>query len=281
MATHKHLKLRTLHALAIGTAFFAASASASIQYNFSASANPFSSGTEVSGHTFSGTGGGPNAQVSGWSSSGAGATLESAQIFSWNGLGVDHDGCCNNTTDDHHSTDNAGTGDDAILISFADDIELTGLSLGWWGNDYDLSVLAYTPNTAPSLTGETYGSMTSGGWEVIDHISNVEFSTNSTTGHKEASIDSNGTSSSYWIVAAYLDTSVVGQPLNWTRPSMLAEGNDYFKLTTLSGKAPRTPPSTGVPEPSTILLLGLGLLAIWHYKRGGNSRAQGEQALAC
>lgn len=282
MNTYKsHTVLRTL---IIGSAFFTATASASIQYNFTSSANSFSSGAEVSGHTFSATGSGPNAQVSGWSSSGAGATLESAQIFSWNGLGVDHDGCCNNNTDDHHSTDNAGTGDDAILISFAEDIELTGLSLGWWASDYDISVLAYTPDTTPTLVGETYSGMTSSGWEVIDHISDIQFSTNSTTGNKEASIDSNGTSSSYWIVSAYLGTGVVGQPLNWTRPRSLRGGNDYFKLSGVSGvpgQTPKPPPTTGVPEPSTILLLGLGLLAIWHYKRDNKHNHQEKQSLAC
>lgn len=238
---------KTAPAVAISALFFSSSAFATLQYDFTASANGLSSGANVSGMTFSemSGSGGPDVTVTGWSNNGTNSTLQGADLFTWSGLGVDYG------SGDGHSTDNAN-GYDSVLFSFDYDIELSSLSIGWYNNDSDMTVLAYTgaSTTPPVIAGLQYQDLSSQGWSIINHTSNVH----SAPGDTKA-INSGSTSSSYWLIGAY--NPLVGNSQGWTT------GNDFVKISALTGTS-APPPPTPVPAPMPLALLGIGLLGMMY-----------------
>jgi hypothetical protein len=58
---------------------------------------------------------------------------------------------------------------DSVQFAFSQAIKLTGLEVGWIGDDSDITVLAYTGAGSPALGGSTYGSLLSSGWTFIGH----------------------------------------------------------------------------------------------------------------
>jgi hypothetical protein len=272
----------TVATLALAIALISSPASASVQYNFTAGANSLSSGANVSGHTFSSLGSGdsgPNVTVNGWSNTVGSSNLdiESATVHTWSGLGVTNRD--ESTTSPNHSTDNSNGRYDSVLFSFASDISLDGLSIGWKYYDSDMTVLAYTGaapfDTSTKLAGLQYDELVSNGWEIIDHLSNVALDYSpSSTGDTITSFNSGGVSASYWLVGAY--NPLVGNSPGWTT------GNDYVKISALTGSTPTKHNGGGtVPEPSSLLLLALGLGSLWHFRRRGAALRQEGDVLAC
>lgn len=236
-------------AVAVSMVLCSAPASASINYSFSGSGQ-----VVYSSDTFSASGG-PDVTVTGWSNTANADTLETATVRRWSGLGV-----VNRTEDGsspQHSIDNQNN-NDMVLFSFAQEIGLTGLSIGWPPDyssyDTDMTVLAYTGSSTPTLTGgKTYGDLTAtgGGWTLVSHLANVSVASG-------ASFNLGGTiSSMYWLIGAY--NPLVGNSQGWTT------GNDYVKISGLAGSLPKKPPP-GVPEPATLALFMLGLFGM-HYMR--------------
>jgi hypothetical protein len=243
-------------ALAVSMALCSAPASASINYSF------LGGGQNVSGGTFS-TSGGPNVTVTGWANTtNAGAPgaaddkLAESNVFMWSGLGVVNSK--ENGTSPEHSTDNQNN-NDMVLFSFAQEIGLTGLSIGWPSDsssyDTDMTVMAYTGNSTPTLTGKTYADLTAtGGWSLITHVNDV-------TQASGASFNAGGAiSSMYWLIGAF--NPLVGNDPGWST------GNDYVKISGLAGSLPKIPPPPhGVPEPVTLGLFMLGLLGMSYMRR--------------
>ena len=115
------------------------------------------------------------------------------------GIGINSDG--ESTSSPDHAVDNNGARE-MVLFSFAAAIKLTEVRAGWWNTDSDISVLAYTGGSIDSqaamlgdVTNRSWSELTSNGWSLVGHYSNIETSTRN--------VNPAGVQSSFWLVGAY------------------------------------------------------------------------------
>lgn len=229
-----------------------------------------SAATWTFNNTSTNTQGGVTATASAWANTvgGGNTALESAFLTynSSSGLGVKNKDCgtspCTGSGDTNegispeHAVDNDQR-KDSILFSFAGDkVNLSSTTFGWVSQDTgyqdsDFSVYAYTGAGVGSLGGVTYtdAAMLAAGWALVGH-----YGGGSSTGSK---LITSSIYSSYWLIGA----------LNGTNDSK----KDAFKLIKVAGTTcTDNPGGTGcggggggqIPEPGTLLLMGLGLLGL-------------------
>lgn len=236
---------------------------------------------------------GGTATISGWANRNSGTSTNTTGYWRAanisrqgdSGVGINHG---NTTTDPNegtgsapgyeHAVDNDGR-TDALRFHFADGpVALSQLTLGWYGSDYDITVLRWTgAGTLPLNT--TAGSMTHwgvnantnvaidsdttvatanswSGWELVGNYAG-EYSGPSGT-DRTVAINANGATSSYWLVMAYNSAFGGGTGLGM--------GNDAFKLLSFASTTPRQ----DVSEPGALALASLGLLALLRRQRRKN-----------
>lgn len=202
--------------------------------------------------------GGATATATAWANTadgagGANTVLASAYLTpqGTSGLGIRH-ADSESTSSPQHAIDNDGR-KESILFSFSGDkVNLTSSYFGWISNDSDFSVYAYTGAGVGSVSGLTYGNLTSNGWSLVGH-SNEASQTNNNGSNKSFA---NTIFSSYWLIGAYNGAGADNKL-------------DYFKLKTVSGLTCAANPggqgcgsTSQVPEPGTLLLVGAGLLGL-------------------
>jgi hypothetical protein len=195
--------------------------------------------------------------------------FETAHLTQWGGgFGVrsQEDGSINEVPD--HAMDNDGNPDnyargeadkgdvDAIQFSFDENTSLSGVNIGWRSGDSDITVMAHDGTGDKSLVGKTFAELLSNGWSLIGHYSNLQ------VGATEA-INSANFFSSDWLITAY--TPEAGNSPGWSF------GNDFFKLSGLSGDVTSQENETPVPEPSIIALILMGLIG-WKMSNNGSRR---------
>ena len=198
--------------------------------------------------------------------------LDTAQLNRYSGgLGVTNRdayyGDSNEGGTPEHATDNNDRFD-MILFDFNDlQIALESVFVGWYSNDADISVLAYTGGGAgaPNLDGTDISSATdliNDGWEIVgnyDADANVNGDGNSATIQDSEAVGA--IHSSYWLIGAY--NPIFGTSCNPTDYCQADGLLDYFKIKDLAGTIvpDDTPnPPNEVPEPGSLLLLASALL---------------------
>ena len=182
-------------------------------------------------------------------------------VQSWGGgLGVRSGDESSNPSAPNHATDNEDDWE-VILYEFGSKIALNSVSTSYDDYDTDIIVLAYDTtaggawNLDTKLKGQTYSQLVNLGWKLIDNYQDL-------VANNSKAINAGGFSSSYWLIGA-ANTQVVGG----TNETTGAGIKDYVKLYQLAGtitttNTVHTPPPPGVPEPGSLLLLGLGSLLL-------------------
>lgn len=180
-----------------------------------------------------------NVAVTGWSNKANGnKAIAQDQIARWSGSGIGVE----NQNSPQHAVDNSGGDYDALLFSFSKVVDVSGLSIGWSQTDADVSVLAYTGATPFSGNlngfGSNWAALLGNGWSVVGNYNR--------NGTGSFGVNTADLRSQYWLVGAY--NSAFG--------GSLSQKNDNFKLKSITFEA------VNVPEPSTLLLLTMGLFGL-------------------
>lgn len=205
-----------------------------------------------------------NVTAKAYSNTGTGGALAAAYVGVYSGgLGVSNaaeiaaNGGSVNVASPDHAMDNGGTDAkyDSLLLSFGSKVALTGLTIGWWYNDSDMSIWAYTGTGSPTVTGSTYAAIAaSADWKLVNNVAGVGTSScldkaggtsvssstciNGATNFSDAA--NAKVSAQTWLVMAY-------NPMGGTS---LYSTSDYVKLLSVYG----VQPGGKVPEPSSALL---------------------------
>ena len=212
---------------------------------------------------------GVTATATGWANTvGAANTALESAFLTYNGasgLGVKNNDCgtspCTGSGDTNegiapeHAIDNDQR-KDSILFSFAGDkVNLNTTNFGWVSQDAgyqdaDYSVYAYTGLGVGSLNGLNYTdpALATAGWTLVGH-----YEGGSATGSKTIT---GNIFSSYWLIGATNGTNDAKK--------------DAFKLLSVAGGTCTGTPggrgcgggSTSVPEPGTLIMVGMGLLGL-------------------
>lgn len=154
-----------------------------------------------------------------------------------------------------HAMDNHGP-EEMILFTFDQAVQLNQLTLGFPSPGScspacgtDMTVLAYVGN---AVGGPAIGSLdsTAAGLGSASNFKKFDFTANAAGTSTGFNTGAGAVSSKFWLVGAY----------NKWLGGVLSGDNDYVKLAALGGVTGTTGGGGGVPEPSSLALVGLGLI---------------------
>lgn len=243
-------------------------ANASVSWNFKTtnSGDYRVSSTTSGSYEFVSGGSGAVTTLSAWSAPVSGSSqitnVNSLLAHNQYGLVIDQDGYgadgsgYGNSGGDSHAIDNGGKYE-FVMFDFGDkDFSLDAFDIGWYSGDSDVTVMAYqggTPGSQPAehINGVNLSGLAANGWSVISHHSNPG------TGSESVNSNLEPVYSSYWIIGAYMSAVGAGSG------DMITDSNwDGIKLAGITGTISSPPPTNSVPEPSTLLMMALGLAVV-------------------
>jgi hypothetical protein len=181
----------------------------------------------------------------------------------WNVGGADQD--VNEGVNPEHAIDNEQRFDMVMLDFGASKVNLTSVDLGWTSTDSDITVMAYTGTNPVPLINKTYGALVGLGWTVIGNYSNVAPVNGTGTANltaTNAETLASGKYSSVWLIGAY-NWVAAGGTLNQNTSAGYV---DYVKLAAVTGDV-KVSTQTRVPEPGSLALLSLALVALSYTSR--------------
>lgn len=232
MSFIKHVALAVIASLSLSVSVFAAPLAFDLRAGQVDSSYGMSRNYSVAGTSLT---------VTGWSNVSAfDHSVIQDKVGVWSGgLGVETGGSPN------HSIDSQNGDFDMLLLSFSDMVTLNAIDLGWIhegkSSRSDVSVMA---GSAPLTAGTSWATLLTlaNGWKSAGNYNNV--------GYNEKAVNIGALSSKYWLIGAY-------NPILGT--ALANNDSDYeaFKLEKV--KVTKT---VRVPEPSALLLFGLGVLGL-------------------
>ena len=197
---------------------------------------------------------GYSANLNGWSAT-KDANFSTASMVYYGGGGLGITTKNESLANPQHATDNNGS-TEAFLINFgALSVALNQVSIGWYSNDADISILRYTGANPPVLGNSSVANLRKAeGWEFVGDFASLKPSSplNFNTG-------TDAKTASWWLVSAY-NSGYSGKPAV-SALSGLSNGDDYFKLSGFGAMvADKVPPTNDVPEPGSFALFGIAML---------------------
>ena len=203
--------------------------------------------------------------ITGWSNTGNGNTIEAGKLKYDNTYGLMLKNQSESDTTPDHSIDSFNNYFDMVLLTFNEKVDLTQFDIGWARettqyNRADISVAAFTGNGSSSLAGNTWnGVATSGNWSTVGQYLDVD-------DYNYQTVTSDITSK-YWLIGAY--NPIFANPGEVTG-TWASSNNDGFKLASVQGVTSTGNPVVSVPEPTSIAILGLGLLGFLSMRKKHN-----------
>lgn len=183
------------------------------------------------------------------------ATTNSHGLLNYN---LDAPSGRNALTGEEHVIDNGGGDTDMMLFSFLESTALTGIDIGWFSDDSDISIAAFS--SLPTLLGNTWSDI------ATQSIFSASFSNLGTGFYGLTNEISDVTvEAQYWLIGAY--SSIFGD--SGAHDNHI-DGIKIASITTETTVKPTPKPPTPVQvsEPSTIAMFAsLGLFLMWRRKK--------------
>ncbi len=225
------------------------------------------------GNSYSLTQGGVKLTVAAYSTTGAGSTIQTANIANYgagSGFGVRNQVEGLAVSSPQHAMDNYANFD-FLALNFTNAVtaaavnaNITQLATGWHNTstttglncngsqancvDSDISLLRWTGAGGPTITGGTIASLLAAGWQLVNHYDNmVDDAARNTL---------SGTSSSWWLISSYNSAWGTGTNTASTNLANLTNGDDFVKVLSSVSVSGVT-----LPVPGSLPLAGAALLA--------------------